>query len=178
MEEIWKEIKGFESRYEVSNMGRVRSLSTIRTGKNGCLIKMEPRILSPGPNKYGYFRVILSSGSKKLRKSYALHRIVAQAFIPNISGKETVNHINRDKSDNRVENLEWCTHLENAYHYEKTKGRDCVGVKYFKHTKRWCAMTYTNGKYKSMGIYGDTKQEAYDKKVAYFKEKGIENKYF
>lgn len=98
--EVWRDIKGFEGLYQVSNLGRVKSL---KCGKE--------KILKPGKTTCGYLQVILSKDGKT--KAYKVHRLVANTFIPNPNNLETVNHINEDKTDNRVENLEWMNYKDN-----------------------------------------------------------------
>lgn len=93
----WKQIQGYEN-YEVSNEGQVRNR---KTGK----------ILKPVKNSTGYLQVTLC---KNKRKNYSIHRLVAEAFIPNPHGYDTVDHINYDKTDNRVENLRWMSRSNNA----------------------------------------------------------------
>ena len=107
--EIWKDILGYEGLYKVSNTGKIFSIERHGT-KN--------RILSSVDNGKGYLRVKLSKNDKP--KSYMLHRIIAEAFIPNLENKKCVNHINGNKKDNRIENLEWCTHSENVNHAIRT----------------------------------------------------------
>lgn len=104
MEEIWKPIKGFEM-YEVSNYGEVRSLP-----RNGTVLKT--RKLVGFIDSSGYHQVLLTE--KQVHKK--IHRLVALAFIANPENKPCVNHKNRIKTDNRVCNLEWCTHRENVVH--------------------------------------------------------------
>lgn len=99
MKEIWKDITGYEGLYQISSEGRVKSLNYNRTGKE--------KILKAILDKYGYCFVILCKNNKI--KKYSIHRLVAQAFIPNPDNLPQVNHINENKTDNRVENLEWCT---------------------------------------------------------------------
>ena len=100
MQEIWKDISGFEGVYEISSYGRVRSvksgkiLSTSKCG--GCR---------------GYLSVCLSKNGKRYGK--LVHRLVAEAFIPVVEGLSEVNHKDEDKTNNRVENLEWCDHKYN-----------------------------------------------------------------
>ena len=106
MEEIWKNIKGYEGEYEVSSHGRVRSLN--RLSWNGVAYWMkEGRVLTPRKTKTGYLRVQLNG------KDFYIHRLVGQAFIPNPENKETINHLDEDKSNNRVDNLQWATQSEN-----------------------------------------------------------------
>lgn len=99
MEEIWKEIEGYEGEYEVSNLGNVRSLNYRRSGKL--------KLLKQYTDKKGYEYVRLSKNGKG--KIYKVHRLVAMAFIPNPDNLPIVNHIDECKNNNMVSNLEWCT---------------------------------------------------------------------
>ena len=102
-DEIWKPIKDYEGLYEISNLGRVKSLNYSRTGKE--------QILKPQKRKNGYLGVILCY--KNTQKQVNIHRLVAEAFIPNPENKPYVDHINTDKLDNRACNLRWVTQKEN-----------------------------------------------------------------
>jgi hypothetical protein len=120
MEEIWKDIIEYEGSYQVSNLGRVKSLLKFRGNRNGGYFQKE-RILKPGKYKTGYSYVILYQN--KVTKVFKIHRLVAQAFILNPENKREVNHINGIKFHNQLENLEWCTPSENRIHAYKTKLR-------------------------------------------------------
>ena len=101
--EEWKDIKGYEGLYQVSTMGRVRSFHNYGGVKE--------RILRLKKGKSGYLSVALSKNGTY--EYVFIHRLVAQAFVPNPDGKPVVNHKNEIKTDNRVENIEWCTVLYN-----------------------------------------------------------------
>ena len=99
----WRPIEGYEGLYEVSNLGQVRSFYT-----------GEAKVLKPSIDKDGYLKAGLSKDGKMYLKS--IHRLVASAFIPNIGDKPQVNHIDGDKTNNTVDNLEWVTSKENIQH--------------------------------------------------------------
>lgn len=103
--EVWKPIVGFEGLYEVSNKGRVRSI------RRNALVKAQPTV-------GGYLEVHCYNHQKY--KIFTIHRLVATAFIPNPQGKRTVNHIDGNKKNNCVENLEWATYSENHKHAYRT----------------------------------------------------------
>lgn len=110
MIEEWKPVVGYEGLYEVSSLGRVRSLD--RYVKNNYSYWLRKgKVLSPEKNKDGYLLVSLCCNGKRYLRT--VHRLVAEAFIPNPDNLPEVNHINEDKSNNRVENLEWCTRKYN-----------------------------------------------------------------
>lgn len=98
MEEIWKDIKGYEGKYKVSSFGNIFSLKS-------------NRLLSPHTNKRGYVYIVFGDNGKE--KGFRVHRLVAEAFIPNPENKPHVNHIDHVKNNNNVNNLEWCTVKEN-----------------------------------------------------------------
>ena len=116
--EEWKEIEGFEG-YHISNLGRVKSFKRYAEGK----------IMSLNMTKQGYYHVILYSN--KILKGMKVHRLVASAFIPNPENKPQVNHIDGDKSNNCVNNLEWSTASENQFHaIELGLSTSCKGMKH------------------------------------------------
>ena len=105
MKEIWKDVVGWEGLYQVSNLGRVKSLPWVGHHKNDIIMKMFG-------NGTGYLTVMLYKPAKKK----LVHRLVAEAFIPRPDGKAQINHIDGNKTNNRVDNLEWCTQSENMRH--------------------------------------------------------------
>lgn len=101
---IWKDVVGAEDRYEISDDG---------------LVRRKAYLLTPSPNvKTGHMSVALGGQ----RRAY-VHRLVAEAFLPNVESKRCVNHKNGRPSDNRLENVEWCTHGENIAHGYRSNGR-------------------------------------------------------
>ena len=109
----WKKIKNYED-YEVSNDGEVKSTGITTKYADGRVITKPSKILKPYKTKNGYLNVYIYKNKKP--KCFGIHRLVAQVFIDNPNNLEQVNHINGDKQDNRVENLEWCTSSYNQYH--------------------------------------------------------------
>jgi hypothetical protein len=120
MEEIWKDITGYEGLYQVSNLGRIKSLKRIAERKNSRCIKVGGIILKPSRSNIGYLFVVPRKNG--VPHTLYIHKLVANAFIPNPESKPQVNHINGVKTDNKVDNLEWCTQSENIKHSFKTLG--------------------------------------------------------
>lgn len=105
MKEVWKDIKGFEGIYQVSNLGRVRSIR---------VIYLKPQTIGGGYNSVRLYNIKATKPTKP--KTKLLHRLIAENFIPNPNKKSCVNHKNGIKTDNRLENLEWVTNSENGLH--------------------------------------------------------------
>jgi len=122
MNEEWRDILGFEGRYQVSNMGRIKSLSRRVNSRVGGRTLKE-RILVTFFTPAGYESVDLAR-----EKHFLVHRAVALAFIPNPENKPCVNHVDGDKKNNNVSNLEWCTYQENEQHSWKELGKTQPGT--------------------------------------------------
>lgn len=117
--EEWKQVQGYES-YEISNQGRVRNQAG--------------HIMKPYIKADGYACIKLCKNN--IRKNFRIHRLVAQAFIPNPENKEFVDHINGIRNDNRVENLRWCTRAENN-NFELARKHNSESKKNSEAIKKW-----------------------------------------
>lgn len=113
--EIWKDIEGFEGLYQVSNMGIVRSLDRIDAQGR----RLKGKVIASFPNRNGYLKVNLY-WDRSIKQVF-IHRLVAAAFLDNPDNLPEVNHIDEDKGNNLVENLEWCTALYNTNYGTRTE---------------------------------------------------------
>lgn len=160
--EIWKDIKGYEGLYQVSNLGRVKSLERrVCNHKSGSTRLIKEHTLTPTDNGYGYKVVYLLLNRN--RKNHYVHRLVAEHFIDKPLGKDYVNHIDYDKSNNVVTNLEWCTQSENI---EYSADR-------MKHPKTRCRTSNTGEKYISRRVY----REKYITYRVVIRSKGIDKSF-
>lgn len=116
--EIWKNIASYEGKYQVSNLGRVKSLPRIVVQTNKKTYPIKERILTLSKETNGYIGVTLNDNGKK---RFLVHRLVAQAFLCNPLNLPQVNHKDLDKTNNKADNLEWMTKSENQIHYLKNK---------------------------------------------------------
>ena len=128
MSEIWKDIEGYEGLYKVSNLGRIKSLPKFHKTRYSGYMKKE-RILKPRFDTYGYLMVVLCKNKKE--KNYLVHKLVANAFIPNTKNYDCINHKDEDKTNNCVDNLEWCDrYYNNNYGTRNKRISDTMRAKY------------------------------------------------
>lgn len=176
MEEIWKDIEGYEGLYQVSNLGMVKSLSRYIKTKGGSNRLSKEKIMKISFDADGYKILSLSKFNKK--SMHKLHRLLAIYFIPKIEGKDIVNHINGITDDNRIENLEWCNNRENTSHGKNKliNTSKFSGVSYHKRVKKWCTRIVINKKRIHLGVF-NTEIEARDAYQAALIKYNIENRY-
>jgi hypothetical protein len=160
--EIWKDVPGYEDLYQVSNMGRVYSLPKEWTGSKGIKLSHKGKLLKVGYTKNGYLKVDLSKNLKK--KYFEIHALVAMAFLNHTPcGHEiVVDHIDEDKTNNRVENLQLITQRENILRVKKGKGysSNFKGVRWHKQANKWHSRITINKKEVSLGLFTEEKDAA------------------
>jgi hypothetical protein len=155
--EIWKDIKGYEGYYQVSNLGRVKSLKRIVQHSNGSYHTIRERILKNVYDQDGYLRVTLAINGK--RPIQQVHRIVMNNFIGNSALQ--VNHIDGDKENNKLNNLEYVTNIKNINHRELSiNNKKKYGVYYLKSIKKHRVIISINNKRTSLGCF-ESQDEAY-----------------
>lgn len=170
----WYPVKGYEGLYEITKCGKVRSLPKKRVGvqiryykgKNLSIVKIG----------LGYLSVTLFKDGVK--KKWLLHRIVAVTFLDKIEGKDYVNHKDKDKYNNHVDNLEWVSSIENNCHMQidKKTSSNFPGVYLYIDRKKYRSQINHNGKRIYLGIF-ETEDEAYAARCKYERDNGIVNKY-
>lgn len=151
--EIWKDIEHYEGLYQVSSLGRIKSLRVYTKIINKEVIKTEPIILKQGSDKDGYKLVGLTKNN--IRKNKKVHRLVAQYFIPNPENKPTVNHKNKIKYDNRVNNLEWDSYRDNNIKkwLDVDNSSSFTGVCFKKANNNWTAHISLENKQRHLGSF-------------------------
>jgi len=173
--EQWKDIPDYEGYYQISNLGRVKSLekTLIINGKK-CVYK--PLIKKSHISKRGYYEIGLCKNRLGIKKK--IHRLIAISFIDNPKNNPQVNHIDGNRLNNRISNLEWVNNRENACHRVKSSNwtSQYTGVSYFKRDNKWRSSIQVNGVSVRFGMF-KTEEEAYQKRLQYEKEHKIENKY-
>jgi hypothetical protein len=173
--EQWKDIPDYEGLYQVSDLGRVKSLEkTLIKNKIKCVYKA--LIKKPHISKRGYWEIGLCKNSLGITKK--IHRLIAISFIDNPKNHPQVNHIDGNRLNNIISNLEWVNNRENSCHRVKSSNwtSKFTGVSYFKRDNKWRSSIQVNGVSIRFGMF-KTEEEAYQKRLDYEKEHGIVNKY-
>jgi hypothetical protein len=176
--EKWIDIPNYEGLYKISNLGKVKSLEKSRmNGKNLKILRVYPeKNLKTRISNTGYELVTLSKNGKL--KTFSVHRLVAFSFFNDIE-KKVVNHIDFNKLNNKLSNLEVISNLENNCHFsnkDKNKSSKFIGVHFCKKVKKWKAQISFNGKKIGLG-YFSKEEEAYERRKNFEIENKIINKY-
>ena len=185
MEETWRDIGGFEGSYQVSNLGRVRSLDRNVRYSDGRIYRYKGKLISPTKDTNGYLQVGLKA--KGTQNTKRIHRLVAENFFPCDDGDKEVNHIDGDKENNKTENLEWVTSAENTQKgyeiglFDKT--RESAKKRWLKNTfqAKPVRVYFKNGNYSLNFRSAREASNHISKCQNYFTEllrKGGENKYY
>lgn len=153
--EIWKDIPEYEGYYQVSNLGRLKSLKRVVCRSDGSFHTLKEKVLKPSINGVGYLETILSKDGKK--KSFKIHQLVAMAFLGHTpcGYKIVVDHVNNDKLNNKVENLQLTTTRHNVSKDIRRGASKYIGVSWYKNSKKWMASIRINGKQKHLGYFND-----------------------
>lgn len=166
MDEIWKDIPGYEELYQVSNLGNIKSLSKIKLNNGKYPYLTKEKIIKERKDGAGYLGVALYKYGK--RREFRIHQLVAITFLNHkpCGYNLVIDHINDNILDNRLENLQIITQRENAYKNQKNYSSKYKGVCYHKASKKWIASICINDKNKYLGLYKDE----YSAHLAYQKE--------
>lgn len=161
--EEWRDIKGFEGLYQISSHGRVRSLARTIKRRNR-IAQIQTRILRQYKNKFEYWNVDLKND--KIINKCRIHRLVAKTFIPNPLNLQFVDHIDRNKHNNHISNLRWCSKSQNQQNVAKTLNKSSTykGVYYNMSRNRYHTNIRINDKQSFIGSYDNEVEaaEAYD----------------
>lgn len=173
--EIWKDIQDYDGYYQVSNFGRVKSLSRYIFNGMSYYLKKE-RILKPTIRNDGY--LVVGLYIENISKLFLVHRLVADAFVKNLFNKEKVIHIDFIKNNNNSNNLDWTNSLESVCHQmsNKKSSSKFTGVSFRKARNKWISIIIINGKHIQLGSF-KTQEEAYQARCDYEKNNNIENRY-
>lgn len=165
MEEIWKDVIGYEGFYQVSNLGRVKSVDRY-VNRGGQILRLKSVIVKISTNKvdgYNYVGLYMNGKGKTKR----VHKLVAEAFIPNPGNKMYLDHIDMNKNNNRVDNIRWCTKSENQSNIKSIQNTTSKykGVHWAKDRNKWRTEINLNGKRTRIGSFDSEELAAkeYDK---------------
>jgi hypothetical protein len=153
MEEVWKDIPGLEERYQVSNMGNVKSLDRICQQKNGKAYFRKGKLLRPHLNNKGYYDVSIWQDGKN--KRIRIHTLVAMAFLNHKPGgmNTVVDHVDNNRLNNYVSNLQLTSQRHNSSKDKSGHTSDYIGVSYDKSRGKWLSVAYIKGKMKHIGRF-------------------------
>ena len=173
--EIWKDIEGYDGYYQVSNCGRIKSLSRCIFNGMGYYLKKE-KILKLSMRNDGY--QVVGLYIENISKNFLVHRLVASAFVKNLFNKEKVIHIDFIKHNNNSNNLEWTNSLEAVCYNmcNQKSSSEFIGVSFRKNRNKWLSSIVINGKLIHIGSF-KTQEEAYQARCDYEKNNNIENRY-
>jgi hypothetical protein len=178
LDETWKDVLGFEGRYQVSNFGNVRTLDRVCHNHNGGSYKRKGGRLNPTINNNGYYHVSLWNLKNKKSEIHRVHVLVAMAFINHIpcGMKYVIDHIDGDKLNNHIDNLQITTQRVNSSKASRKKSSKYVGVSFDKSRNKWTANIYYNSKRKSLGRYNCefTAYVSYNKELKKINNEGVQ----
>lgn len=159
MKEFWKDIKGYEGLYQISNFGRVKSLSRIVSGKKNSERRLPEIVKIPGYDRKGYQIIILR---KNINKVYHIHHLVWDHFgnWGRDGRKLQVDHIDGDRLNNQIKNLQLLTNRQNITKYHKDRRELPTGVIYEKRAKKFRARIYISGKNIHLGLFNNIEDAA------------------
>lgn len=176
--EIFKDIKGYEGYYQISNLGTVKTLDRTIVRSDGVSQNLKSRVTKQRLNWNGY--LIVSLSKQGINKIYLVHRLIAIHFIENPKGKNLINHKNKKITDNSIENLEWVDYSENRCHgildNKKNMTSDYFGVSFSKCAKKYEAYVSVNCKKKYLGLF-ETAIDAHEARLKYQLDNNIHNSY-
>lgn len=153
--EIWKDVPGFEGTYQVSNFGNVKSIDRLIVNEFGVSYIKKGSIRKAYLNNKGYLSISVWDKDKKKSKHIRVHVLVAMAFLSHKSCNMdmVVDHIDNNKLNNRLENIQIISQRENCSKDKKEKSSKYTGVSFDKSRRKWCASIYVNGKSKNIGRF-------------------------
>jgi hypothetical protein len=150
MKEEWKEIKGYEGFYKVSNLGRVKSLER-KVWSGNVFYKRKEQLLKPYILNTGYYAVDLYVNKRKRKAT--IHRLVAESFLENKMRLHEVDHINREKTDNRLSNLRWCSRSDNSRNCKRHEKSETKYIGAYMNRKKWISQIRIKGKLIQLGRF-------------------------
>ena len=155
LDELWKDVPGYEGRYQVSNLGNVRTLDRVCHNHNGGSYTRKGKLLIPVINSRGYYHVNFWNLEKKKGENYRIHILVAMAFMHHkpCGMQWVIDHIDGDKLNNQVDNLQITTQRVNSSKTLRKTSSKYVGVSFDKSRNKWSASIYYNSKRKNIGRY-------------------------